>query len=295
MTELVEVANELYALTPGEFTAARNERSKDAKAAGDRDLTNQIKALSKPSVAAWVVNMMVRRMADEIDQVLTLGASLRRAQADLDGDELRQLNKQRRQLTTAVTSQGRALAAQLGQKVSESGATQVESTLHAAMTDEDAEAAVRTGLLVETLQATGLGPVDLAGVVAVPSALGERAPRVEAPEPEKPKLTVVQDDTRELEQAEEALQEAKDDAARAEKKLAKAEKRVGKLDARSLQLQAEIDELRRKITEREHELESVDDDLGAAEEQRDDARGSTTEAAARLDKAQAVLTRLKDR
>ena len=65
-----------------------------------------VKALRKPSVAAWVVNLLVRREAEQVEQVLAVGAALREAQEGMDGAELRALTKQRRQLTSAVTAPG---------------------------------------------------------------------------------------------------------------------------------------------------------------------------------------------
>ena len=103
--ELLEIADELYALPLGDFTPARDARAKELKGT---DLAGPVKALKKPSLAAWVVNLLVRRDADQVDQVLSLGAALREAAAGMDGDELRNLTKQRRQLTAAVTTGARA-------------------------------------------------------------------------------------------------------------------------------------------------------------------------------------------
>jgi hypothetical protein len=297
--DLLEIATELYALTPAAFTASRNDRAKEVKASGDGELAAQVKGLPKPSMAAWVVNMLVRHRADPMRQLLELGASLRRAQADLDGAQLRALNKQRRQLTTAVTHEARSLAASLGHKITDAVATQVEATLHAAMTDEYAEAAVRTGILVEALSATGLGPVDAAGAVAVPSALGELRLQPEpAPSPEpqtKPELSVVRDDTRELEAAERAAAEAESAHAQAERAAHKAEKRLHKLEARALQLEAELEELRRKTGDVEHELEVVEEGLAQAEERRDQAMTASAQAAESAEAARAEVDRLRNR
>ena len=104
--ELVEIADDLYALPLGEFTAARDARAKELKGS---DLAAPVKALKKPSLAAWVVNLLVRRDAEQVDQVLSLGAALREAAAGMDGEELRNLTRQRRQLTAAVTTGARAL------------------------------------------------------------------------------------------------------------------------------------------------------------------------------------------
>jgi len=147
MMDLKTVADELYALTPDEFTKTRNQRSKEAKSE-DRSLGNAIAKLPKPSTAAWLVNALVRHRGEELEQVLALGAALRQAQDNLDGAELRELNKQRRRLTAAVTNQARDLASELGVKVSDLIATQAEETLRAAMTDDGAAQAVRTGQLI---------------------------------------------------------------------------------------------------------------------------------------------------
>ena len=65
-----EVADELYALAPRDFVAARDARSKEAKAAGDPDAAKQIAALRKPTVVAWVANLLVRRRADDVEPLL---------------------------------------------------------------------------------------------------------------------------------------------------------------------------------------------------------------------------------
>lgn len=304
--DLVDVAGELYGLAPEEFTPTRNERAKQARADGDKELATGVKQLRKPATAAWVVNMMVRRQADEMEQVLGLGESLRAAQEELDAESLRSLTRQRRQLTTAVTTQGRRLAYELGHKISDAVADQVEQTLHAAMIDEGAAAAVRSGLLLEPLSATGLGDLDVAGAVAVPAAIGlspPRAQRAAKPSPvkdetrkeEAPQLSVVEDETRRLEEAREKAEEATQAAEKAQRKLDKAAKRVSRLEAKSLQLQGRLDELRRTVSEVEHELEGVEDDLEAVEDRRDRLERKRDKARVAVEKAQQELAKLESR
>ena len=91
---LLDAADRLYGLTLAEFTPARDALVKEHKS--DKDLAAALKKLKKPSLAAWVVNLLVRRDAAQVDQVLVVGEALRQAQADLDGAELRQLTRQRR-------------------------------------------------------------------------------------------------------------------------------------------------------------------------------------------------------
>ncbi|HET8616625.1 MAG TPA: hypothetical protein VFL94_13950 [Actinomycetales bacterium] len=167
--DLADVAQELYALLPGDFTAERNARAKDLKDE-DPQLATRVKALPKPTTAGWLVNQLVRRHGDEVEQVAAIGSALREAQAGLEKDELLQLNRQRQGVLRAVTQQARALAKELGNPVSGAIADEVEHTLRAVMSDPDAADAVRTGTLLRSLSSTGFRPVDLADAVAVPEA-----------------------------------------------------------------------------------------------------------------------------
>ncbi len=186
--DLLAIADELYALPLADFTPARDAKAKELKGT---DLAPKVKALKKPSLAAWVVDLLARREADQVEQVLTVGAALREAQATMSGDSLRELTKQRRQLTAAVTQQARSLASEAGVKLTQSVADQVEATLTAAMVDEACASAVRSGLLVAALSATGVDEVDVAAAVAVPEALGFVAKPREEEVPGPPDLHVV--------------------------------------------------------------------------------------------------------
>jgi hypothetical protein len=302
---LLSIAEELYSLPPGEFTGTRNQWVKQSRSEGDKELAAKVGELRKPSLAAWVVNMMMRHQGDEMAQVLDLGASLRQAQTDLDGDALRELTRQRRQLTTVVTRQGRTLASELGQKVTEAVADQVQDTLHAAMVDEDAAAAVRSGMLVAPLAATGVGSVDVADALAVPAALGLTArqrPKPSRPAARRTELKVVPEPepdpeelrrARELQAARDAVAEAVAAADEAARKMRKARKRVSKVQAQTLQAADELEEVRRRAAELEHTLEQLDAETTTAEEKRDRAQARYAEAQDALEEAQEALAALE--
>ena len=142
--DLANVADELYALPLAEFTAARNARAKQARSEGQPLLAKQIAKLPKPSTAAWAVNVLARRRREEIGQVLDLGASLREAQEGLDPAAMRVLGRERTRLLAAVVRDAREAAGELGVKVSDAAAEEMEQTLHAAMADPQAAEAVRS-------------------------------------------------------------------------------------------------------------------------------------------------------
>ncbi len=291
--ELLEIADELYGLPLPEFTPARDARVKELKGT---KLAVRVKALKKPSTAAWVVNLLVRRDTDQVEQVLTVGAALREAQASMSADELRALSRQRRQLTAAVTTGARRIAREEGTRVTEAVAEQVEATLTAAMVDERCGLALRSGMLTTALASTGLDPADVEAAVAVPEALGFAAPARDAAPPARPDLHVVPDPeahakavaaaTEALEEAEGALGEAT--AAHGETVAA-----VEELEARGLQLQAEIAELRSRIDELEASAEETDDELSEAEDARAETESGLTAATAARDAAAAALAKLK--
>jgi hypothetical protein len=162
--DLARVADELYGLSPDDFRAARDERAGEARAAGDKDLARAIAALRRPVVSAWLVNRLAREAAGQMGELVALGESLRDAQQALDGDRLRELSTQRRQLIAAMVSEAKRLAARDGRPVSLQVEREVEATLQAALADPGAAAAVRAGQLASPLSYAGLGAGEVATV-----------------------------------------------------------------------------------------------------------------------------------
>ena len=293
---LLEIADDLYALPLADFTPARDALVKEHKA--DKALAASIKGLRKASVAAWVVNLLVRRDPDQVDQVLAVGEALRDAQDNLDATQLREFTKQRRQLTASVTTAARRMAREEGIRTTESVAEQVEATLTAAMLEPDAARAVRSGLLVTALSATGLGDLDLSGAVALPEALGfsAKARPAAAPDPtQRPQLHVVPDpdaDAKARAAADERLAEARAVLKDHEKEHRAARRSVEKLQARTLQVQSEIDELRGRLADLEDTLEEVDEELAEAEAAQAEVEEAVDEARAEVEAAREARERL---
>jgi hypothetical protein len=150
---------QLYRVPPGEFTELRADLAAKAKAAGDAEAAKQIAAQRKPSTAAWVVNVLAHSDAAVRDRVTALGESLRRAQAALDAESLRELSAQRRAL---VDELARAAFGAAG--VDDPSAAlrdDVTGTLQAAIADPDV--AARLGRLHRAERWSGFGDVvDLA-------------------------------------------------------------------------------------------------------------------------------------
>jgi hypothetical protein len=172
--ELAGIANALYALPLDEFIAARTAAAKEA-AGGAEGLPAAVRALPKPSVAAWAVNMLAAHQPDVLDQLTELGGRMRAAQSSLDAAGMRKLGRERRTLLATAVDAACSVAEQHGRRISGAVATAVEQTLRAVTADEGAAAAVQSGRLLQVLSADGVDRVDLDGAVAVPGEVA--APR----------------------------------------------------------------------------------------------------------------------
>ena len=174
------VSDELYALPLDDFTSVRNDREKQAKAAGEKDLAAQIHHLTKPNLVAWLANQLAREHADEIRPLLELGAALREATATLSGQQLRGLSRQQGQIVHALVQRARRLANTAGRKVSEDTARGLQETLRAALVDPHAAEALVAGRLTEGMQNSGWGSLsggdEPARSAKEPTAVAARPP-----------------------------------------------------------------------------------------------------------------------
>ncbi|HEV7625073.1 MAG TPA: hypothetical protein VGO89_01085, partial [Streptomyces sp.] len=151
--DLDEVAEELYALRPQAFTAARNEQAQRARRDGQRELAEQIRALHRPTLAAWASNLLVREQRETVAPLLRLGTELRGAHRNLDGEELRALSRQQHELVSALTRQAGQLASDAGAPLGPQAQQELAQTLHAVLADPDAAEEWAAGRLSKPLSA----------------------------------------------------------------------------------------------------------------------------------------------
>jgi len=276
MADLRSIAQELYARPLSEFIAARKDA---ADRAGDKELARQVKALRKPSAAAWAVNALAREQADLVEEVVELGEQLRDAQADSDGSRTRLLDRARRDLTRQALDEAAQLVTASGGTLSAQAAAGIEETLRAAMTDPDAANAVQDGLLVATFAANPFEPVDLTDVVAIP------------PERARPRTKKVKQGPTQLERKRLEVAEAKVDKARRKAKTA-ADELASLVEDRDA-LQDELLELRKRAKALEREMSETEQALDKAGKAADRAEEAERESQRELEDAEADLDRLR--
>lgn len=291
--DLTTVATELYGLPPDQFTAARNDRVKAARDAGDRALATAIGKLRRPTTSAWLANLLVRESREQVVELLELGAALRDAQGRLAGDQLRALFQQRHVVVSALAREVRGLAAAAGDTVSDQVERELAGTLEAALADQEAAAALESGQLTTALSYSGIGGVDLGSERVRPAAEPSRTQS--APSRRRPAAADAETQRRaRLHAAETDAREAQQAAERAAAEAAAARRRVD--DARR-----ERDDVRERIARLEHELRELQNrEAGAARDLRTAERAAeaSTSAAQRAhqgaEKAQSRLSTLRN-
>jgi hypothetical protein len=154
-----ETADELYALPPAEFTRARDERAKALRKAGDREEADAVKALRKPTVAAWALNQLARRRPKQVEGLIAAGEDLRAAQEELlaggDRKAFQSAAATERDQVAELAREAVELAAEEGERPSPALTEKVATTLHAAALDEETAEELRAGRLVREREAIG--------------------------------------------------------------------------------------------------------------------------------------------
>ncbi|HEU4349537.1 MAG TPA: hypothetical protein VFR35_17300 [Actinoplanes sp.] len=295
------VIRRMYESPPDGFVAARSAAIADAKKAGDQEAVKRLTALRKPTVAAWLVNLLALRRPELIDQLVELATALRTAQRGLQGDQLRELTNQRRQIVSALVTEARKLAvAEDRSMASKLPLGEVEATLTAAMAEPEIAAQVRTGRLIRAATYAGFGEVPRPRLRLVTdedeAEAGDEAAEAEAeggePTPIGARERAVkerrrrehQERKRELKRE---LHAAQAGEARADEQLVRAE--AAERDAGHVvdDLDAELAELERRRTEAQAEVARRKQARRAAEREAAGARRRVGDAEAALDDLEA--------
>lgn len=287
-----DVADELYRLAPEDFTAARNARAKQARAEKDRDLAGRISSLRKPTMAAWATNQLVRKHADEVEVLLELGRELRDVMADIEGDELRQLTKQRYQLVSALVQRARSLAQSRGKPIADDAAQAVRATLEATLSDQASADAVATGRLTDALQVSGFsspGQLGAAsrGAVHLRTQLSSDPPQSTVADLDAERIKrALRQAERDVEAADKAAQRARIASERAQQRLQTAER--DREDAAK-----SVDRARRQLDDAETDLDVRKQRADEAGAEAAEAQRKVADTEGELIRAQAELEQLR--
>lgn len=177
MTDEVEaLVDPLFDLPLATFVGERNLL---AKTVGDKDAAARIRAVTKPSVAAWVVNQLVRRTPGALDALVAAGDALRDAQRAAVGGDTSSLASAQTGERDAIRALGEPIATLLD----EAGVTgpahrgRVTDLLEAIAADPAVRGQALAGRLRADHRRTGFGDFLEAPVRATPTPEQIRADR----------------------------------------------------------------------------------------------------------------------
>lgn len=241
--DLDAAADELYGGSPDDFVERRTALVAQARKAKDRELARRVGELRRPTRTAWLVNLLARESAPEVESLLRLGTDLEDAQQRLDGPELRRLSQQRRTTVDRLARAAVALGAAHGYSAPDSALQEVSQSLQSAPSDDTARDQLRQGRLTTAVTYGGFGPTDL--MAALAASLPTPAPE---PEPAEPAQPVPGEPTQP-----EPVEGPSDSAAAQEARaaLARAEREAAEATARADELADRIEELRAELAETE--------------------------------------------
>jgi hypothetical protein len=249
----------LYAEMPEAFVAARNELAARLKDDGDLEGAKQVKALRKPTVAAWAVDGLARDHADDLEALVRAGEDLssaqRHAAAGGGMDQIREATDERRRLLDLLVRGAADALEAAGMPAPRATLDKVSDTFTAIASDRAAADRIQAGVLDKELPApAGFGDVRLdAALLASVSEL----PRPEPAEADSGGTVTPQQQRKERERA----------------------RRAARLAAEATELEEEADLLERAAKDAEAKAGSAQKAAATARRRADAARTKAEQAA----------------
>ena len=167
--DLERELDDLYGRPLEEFTQARNDLAARLKRAHQTEAADAIKALKKPSLAAWSANQLARQEPKLVRELLDAASALRETQqrslagnasaGDVTAAAAREREAVQALVSAAHGLPGRATATTL---------ERLGQTLRAAGVSDVGRELLERGRLTEELHAVGFGPLE--AVTAAPTA-----------------------------------------------------------------------------------------------------------------------------
>lgn len=275
----------LFQLPLAEFIAARNHIAIRLRAAGAAEEASRVKALAKPSAAAWAVNQVYWTERAAFDALIDAGTSLRAAQrAGNAPDAIREAMRRRRDCLAAAVKRAEGVLLARGHGAPAATVSRIASTLEALASSEDP--GPLAGRLTTDLDPPGFEALASLTLVDPPAASPRPAPSSLPPPSSAPaevagaeatarSRAAVMDAAEELRRCQEAEEEA---SARRESALQRA---AAAAEAR--------DRARREAERAEFAAREAREAAGAAQRQVDAAIEARMRAEAVLEAARRVV------
>lgn len=277
--ELDDATSALFTRPLGEFTKARDELAKRLKGSGDKEAAASVKAMRRPTVAAWTLNQLARRYPQRMDALLEAGERLREAQRGAlepgGVKELREASQEHRARVNELLRASPALLEEAGYRASGANMDRVRDSLLATPTARSADLErLSRGLVVQEIE-----PGDLSDVLALmrgrPAAPRAPEPKAEEKPRERREAPKAEPKKAEPKKAEPKKTEPK----KAAEKPARARARVDEREEKKRRARAQVNEREAKKRRAAEEREAKK--RLAAEEQKEKKRRAAKEREAK--------------
>jgi hypothetical protein len=266
-----DAVDRLYGLPREDFIGERDALAKELRAGGRREEATAVKALPKPTVAAWAANQAVRSQKRSARELWKAGDQLSAAHDAVlagkgSGAKLREATERERAAVERLVDAARGLLSSSGGDLSEATIERVRETLHAGAIDPDAREEIAGGRTARERAPQGLfgGGADVFAVEA-PSRPGKGRAKAEPETKAEPKSK--------------AKAKGDDAAARRREREEAAERKREEAAARKRE--------REQAAARERELKAATERVVKAQRALAAAQARSAKAAERLEEAQA--------
>ncbi len=151
---LPDEAEALFELAPENFTAERDRIAGDLKKQGDIEPAALVKALKRPSVTAYALNLVARRHPALVDDLLEADEQFRNSRSRTEMDDAKAARQKAISVISSTAAsilgdQDRTVTAQVRERLTE--------TLLAVATDDRTRAALKAGRLLKEVEGGGFG------------------------------------------------------------------------------------------------------------------------------------------
>jgi hypothetical protein len=289
-----DAADRLYGLPREQFIGERDALAKELRADGRRDEATAVKALPKPTVAAWAANQAVRSQKRSARELWKAGDALSAAHDAVlagkgSGAKLREATERERAAVEKLVDAARGLLSSSGGDLSDATIERVRETLHAGAIDPDARDEVAAGRAARERAPQGLfgadpfaAPAPKRATKAEPKAKAKAESTAKAKAKAKPKAKPKAND------ADARKREREEAAARKREQAAAAKREREEAAARERSRKAAV----ARVANAKRGLADAQARSAKAAERLDEAQAVEREAAEALSSAEAELTAL---
>jgi hypothetical protein len=285
--------DQLFSAPLAEFVKTRDRLAGELRKQGDKTRAAEVKALAKPTPAAWAVNQAVRASPESVKKLLQTSERMASLQlrAGSDPDSRRRFEEvaadHKGAIGQLVGNAGRALR-DAGHAVTPTVLEKVENNLKWAALDPEQRPVLAGGRLYRDLAPQGFGAFGLGTADGddEESTIDLSRPRERPPGPPPPRPRVVT-----FQAAEEEETPATDtrslraELREADKRVKDAERELQQRTAATRAAQAALSELERKAAVAREALEAADQERGRAQSELAAEEAKRAAASDALDRA----------